>query len=181
MARIRGRNLIDAMGFVRETFGEAAPALVAAELEPSLRAVFEGSIRPTGWYPLEAFVTYLTTARLLLAPEDEHFFRRQGRYAGQRQRTTTLKVMVDTVETMARMAPTIWRMFYDVGRLVVVRDAEGPRGQIHGFPATPDLCERFLGIWEGLSSTPQQPLVAEERLCVRRGDPCCEIRLRPKS
>jgi hypothetical protein len=179
MARIRGRDLIDAMGFVRESFGEEAPARVAAELEPSVCAVFEGSIRPTGWYPLEAFVTYLTTARRLLAAGDEQFFRRQGRYAGRRQKATTLKVMVDTMETMAKMAPTIWRMFYDVGRLVVVRDAEGPRGQIHGFPATEDLCERFLGIWEGLSSTPEQPMIAEERRCVRRGDPCCEIRLRP--
>jgi hypothetical protein len=179
MARVRGRSLIDAVGFVRESFGDQALARVSAELEPAVRAVFEGTIRPTAWYELDDFLGYLLTARRVLAPQDEDFFRRQGRYAGRYQRSAHLGIMVDSLETMAKMAPTIWRMFYDVGRLVAVDGSRGRVGQIHDFPATPELCQRFLGIWEGLASTPERTMVAEETLCVRRGDPCCEILLRP--
>jgi hypothetical protein len=63
-------------------------------------------------------------------------------------------------------------MFYDVGRLVAL---EHGVGQIHDFPTTPELCQRFVGIWEGIASTEERPIVAKETQCRLRGDPCCEL------
>jgi hypothetical protein len=104
--------------------------------------------------------------------------RRQGRFAGERQKEELLGPLVESSETRARLAPTVWRMFYDVGRLEVVVDAQGPASRIHGFPATAESCARFLGIWEGIASSPGSPAVAEETRCVRQGDAFCEIRVR---
>ena len=63
-------------------------------------------------------------------------------------------------------------MFYDVGSLVPVG---GGVGQIRDFPTTPELCERFMGVWEGIASTPERPIIATETQCRLRGDPCCEL------
>jgi len=176
MASVRGRDLLDAIGFVREAYGASALEHVAARMpEPEL-SCFRGSIREVAWYPLDALVAFLRTAQATLAPGDSGFCRRQGHYAAQRQREAFLAVMVATPEARAMTAPTIWRMFYDTGRLVVVGgDPTTARGQIHAFPTTPELCERFRGIWEGMVSTADRPASATETRCVLRGDAFCEF------
>ncbi len=169
--------MIDAVGFTAATFGRSAPATVLARFAPEAREVFAGRVLEGGWYPLAAFVSYLVTARQTLAPSEREFYRRQGRYAGERQRSF-IASMISVPETAMRMAPTIWRMYYDVGRLVVVGDSPATAAcQIHGFPTTPELCERFRGSWEGASATPDRPTEATETLCTLRGDPYCEIRV----
>ena len=176
MACVRGRDLLDAVGFVRESYGASALERVVARLgEPEL-SCYRGSIREVGWYPLDALVAFLRTAQATLAPGDSGFCLRQGRYAAQRQREAFLGVMVATAESRAMTAPTIWRMFYDTGHLVVVGgDPTRARGQIHAFPTAPELCERFRGIWEGMASTADRPATATETRCVLRGDACCEF------
>jgi hypothetical protein len=174
MANVRGRGLIDALDFVRESWGEAELHRVIGELPPGARATCGGLVHDSDWYPLEHLVAFLQTAQRLLAPDDPTFFRRQGYYAGHKEKITYLGVMVATPELIAKTAPTIWRMFYDVGRLVAL---EHGVGQIHDFPTTPELCQRFVGIWEGITSTPEIPIVVTETRCRLRGDDCCEMTL----
>ena len=176
MACVRGRDLLDAIDFVRESYGASALEHVIARLaEPALSCI-SGSVREVAWYPLDALVAFLRTAQATLAPGDSSFCLRQGRYAAQRQREAFLGVMVATAESRAMTAPTIWRMFYDTGQLVVAGgDPARARGQIHAFPTTPELCERFRGIWEGMVSTPDRPATATETRCVLRGDAFCEF------
>jgi hypothetical protein len=124
------------------------------------------------------FVSYLRTARRVLCPEDAGFYRRQGRFAGSRQKGSFLGTMAASPERLMVMAPTIWRMYYDVGRLVVVGDTPATAAcQLHDFPTTPELCERFLGTWEGVASTPERPARAEETRCLLRGDRFCQFRV----
>ena len=85
-------------------------------------------------------------------------------------------MMVSHPFVRRRLAPTVWRMFYDVGKLVVLEDsASGSVSRILGFPTTPELCERFCGIWEGIGTTSTQRARARETSCTRRGDAHCEI------
>ncbi|HJS57462.1 MAG TPA: hypothetical protein VKA01_05100 [Vicinamibacteria bacterium] len=176
MACVRGRDLLDAIDFVHESYGASALEHVVARLAEPALSCFRGSIREVAWYPLDALVAFLRTAQATLAPGDSGFCRRQGRYAAQRQREAFLGVMVATAESRAMTAPTIWRMFYDTGHLVVAGgDPARARGQIHAFPTTPELCERFRGIWEGMVSTLDQPASATETRCVLRGDAFCEF------
>jgi hypothetical protein len=174
VANVRGRALADALLFVRESWGEAGLHRVVAELPAEAQAVCGGVIHDSDWYPLDHFVLFLQTARRLLAPDDPEFFRRQGLRAGQRQKAVYLGVMVATPELIAKTAPTIWRMFYDTGRLVALGQGVG---QIRDFPTTPELCQRFLGIWEGIISTPDNPVAVKETRCRLRGDDCCEMTL----
>jgi len=176
MARVRGRLLIDAVGFVEDSFGPKAPSSVWTTLPQDIRGV-ERTLREDAWYPLEDFVAYLVAAKSLLAPAEEGFYRRQGRYAGERQKRF-LGAMATSQETQRVMAPTIWRMYFDVGRLLVVRDSEGQDiTQIHDFPTTPELCERLLGAWEGVGSGPDRQLLATETRCALKGSAFCEVKM----
>jgi hypothetical protein len=177
MASGRGRNLIDAVGFVRDHHGEAGGARVQAALDPDMRSALAHTLRPDDWYPLEVLISYLRVAHRELAPGDGDFFRRQGFYSGQHQKAHYLRMMVGTRELRAKMAPTVWRMFYDVGRLVVVGAGLEAAGQIHDFPATPELCSRFRGIWEGIASDSERVASASEERCILRGDAFCEFRV----
>jgi hypothetical protein len=69
-------------------------------------------------------------------------------------------------------------MFYDCGSLVVSGEGDDAVGQIHDFPTTSELCERFCGSWEAVASTPEREAHATETRCVLRGDPYCEFRVR---
>jgi hypothetical protein len=179
MAHVRGRDLVDARSFVLEQHGAPALERVLVELPPEARSIFAGEIREVGWYPLEALDAYLKAACRILDAGSLELCRQVGRFTGEREKEGLLRPMIETSELRARMAPTTWRMYYDVGRLEVVGDSPATAvGRILDFPATPELCMRFLGIWEGLASEPNRPAVAEEARCVRRGDPFCEIRLR---
>ncbi|HET7292383.1 MAG TPA: hypothetical protein VFM88_08160 [Vicinamibacteria bacterium] len=178
MARVRGRDFIDALAFVRETYGAEAVERAVSRLGAPERSRFEAAFREVEWYPLDLLVAFLRAAQAALAPGDPTFFERQGRYAAQRQKESFLSVMVGSAEARVATAPTIWRMFYDVGRLEVVgEDPVTAVSRIHDFPATPELCRRFRGIWEGMASTPAHPAAAEETRCVLRGDPFCEFSL----
>lgn len=170
---------MDAQAFVMEGHGADAHGRVLAAVDPETFQVFARPIKEDGWYPLRVLTVYLIAARRVLEPGSSDFFRREGFFTAQRRKAGALGVMVDTPELRMRLAPTAWRLFYDAGRLEVVgSNAIEATGRIHGFPATPELCERFVGIWEGISSGAGVRSRAEEFGCVLRGDPYCELKIR---
>jgi hypothetical protein len=176
MARVRGRTLIDVIEFVRDSGGESGLRATRANLEPGASTTFNGMLRESEWYPLEHLVAYLRAAKKALAPDEVGFYRRLGRFSGSRQRGYLGSML--SPDARIRLAATIWRMFYDVGSLVVAGEGDDSVGQIHDFPATPELCERFCGSWEAVSSTPEHEAQAVETRCVLRGDPYCEFKVR---
>jgi len=165
------------MAFVRTAYGHGACDTVSMSLPPAAARVFARAIAEGGWYPLDAFVEYLRAAKRCLGSGETDFFRRLGRYAGARQRPV-MGSLVATREMSMKMAPTIWRMSYDVGRLVMVGDGPGSAvSQIYDFPTTAELCERFLGSFEGVATTPELPARTLHTQCTLRGNPCCEFKL----
>ena len=176
MAKVRGTDLIDAEAFVRESYGAAAAEQVCAKLTPETASLYRSPPKDSSWYPLEALTSYLIAAKTTLDPGSADFYRRQGRFAAERQKRGSLSTMVSNAWLRMRLARIVWRIYNDVGRLEVVGDSpKHSFARIHDFPATPETCERFVGIWEGLAGPGTR---AEETCCVRRGDPCCEIHIR---
>jgi hypothetical protein len=176
MANVRGVDLLDARAFLRDTYGPDSHQKVMEALDAEARATFEPGIRETGWYPIAALQSYLAAGRRVLDPAALEFFRRQGRYAADRRKRGPLMAMVASPALRMRLAGLVWRMFYDVGRLEVVGSSpETALGRIYDFPATPELCERFVGIWEGMAGSRERPGRAAERRCVLHGDPYCEF------
>lgn len=175
MGNVRGTALADAVSFVRENYGPDANARVMRALSPEVRQLFE-EIREVSWYPLEILRSYLVAARDALDPQAADFFRRQGRFTAEKRRGGPLLNMVATRALRARMAPIVFRMFYDTGRLEVIGTSpETAFARIYGFPATPEFCERFCGVSEGM--TGGKAVRAKETRCVLRGDPFCELQL----
>jgi len=178
VARVRGTDLRDAVAFVADTYGPGSTDLVLGGLPQRTRALFARNIRQLDWYPLEALTSYLVTAKGLLDPDGSDFYRKQGYYAAQHRKRGPLQMMVASPELRMLLVRTVWRLFYDVGRIEVLsQDPANVATRIHDFPATPELCERFRGIWEGMASEEGRPARAEGTRCVLRGDPYCELRV----
>ena len=126
MASVRGVAVLNAIRYVRESFGPNPHQAVVKALSEPHRATFLGPIREASWKPVEDLIAYLETAQRLLAPADPLFFRRVGRFSGQLERASQgFEVMVADPSTAMRMGPVVWRSFFDAGRLEV--EILGPR------------------------------------------------------
>lgn len=171
----RGTLLINAIGFVRERFGEDGHRKV----RHALAQPFPQPLREASWVPLDLLVSYSERAKELLAPGEEDFFRGLGLYAGQNDRKgRAMGVMVADLETATKMAPTLWRQFFDSGELQVAeRRPEGAILRIVDFPTTRSLCERITGSLEGLLTGAAGAVLVQKTLCVLDGSPYCEYRL----
>ena len=179
MPKIRGAMIVYAVRFVRETYGAAAHERILKGLAPQHWGTMLRPVREASWEPVEDLVGYMETARELLAPGDPAFFRSLGAFSGLLERESAgLEPMVADPSTAVRMAPTTWRSFYDQGHVEVRVD--GPldaRARISGFPASEALCERRVGAWATLLSSPGLAASAEELVCARNGSPFCEVRV----
>ncbi|HLA77825.1 MAG TPA: hypothetical protein VJU18_09635 [Vicinamibacteria bacterium] len=179
MASVRGVAVLNAIRYVRESFGPNPHQAVVKALSEPHRATFLGPIREASWKPVEDLIAYLETAQRLLAPADPLFFRRVGRFSGQLERASQgFEVMVADPSTAMRMGPVVWRSFFDAGRLEV--EILGPRegmARVFDFPASRALCDRRSGAWEGLLSTPGLRVEVTETRCCLSGSDFCENRV----
>jgi hypothetical protein len=176
MVHVRGVLVLNAVRFVRETFGPAQQQAVVDQLAPEWQAAFLVPLREVSWKPLELFVGYMDAARRLLAPQDASFFRKLGAYAGRQERAdSNFKIMVADPLTAMRLAPMVWRSFHDAGRLEVerVNDRES-LARLYDFPPSVPMCERRCGAWQALLSGDELIAEVSETRCLRLGDACCE-------
>jgi len=179
MPNIRGAMVVYAVRFVRETYGEATQDRVLKRLDPQHWGTLLRPVREASWEPVEDLVAYMEAARELLAPADPGFFRKLGAFSGRLEREAAgFEPLVADPSTAVRMAPTTWRSFHDQGHVEVKTD--GPldaRVRIFGFPASEALCERRVGAWAAMASSPTLIASAEELVCARDGSPFCEVRV----
>jgi hypothetical protein len=59
MAEIKGTVLIDSIKAIKARGGEGEFQKIVEHLSPGSKAVFEGRISPSSWYPLDAFAEFL--------------------------------------------------------------------------------------------------------------------------
>jgi hypothetical protein len=177
MPRARGTLFLNSIDFVRETFGPTAHARVVSALPAERRGPFLGSLREASWKPVADLIAYMETAHRLLAPDDGDCYRKMGRFAGRRDRETrAFGVMLADPKISAKMGPTLWRAFFDKGRIQIAdRGPVGATVKILGFPTHRVLCQRIAGSLEGQQG--QFAAIAEEKACVLDGAPHCEFRV----
>src|SRR5262245_65214706 len=138
---------------------------------PSLSAAHERS-----WTPLEDLLAYMETAKALLAPRDPGFYRKIGFYGGSHVRALWVGIAVSEPTRALRCCTTLWRTFFDKGRLEVIETCpEGAILRIHDLPSAAPFCQRFLGSVEGILSPSAARVRVAERACTCRGDPYCEL------
>jgi hypothetical protein len=181
VAHIRGSSVLSTVRFVREHFGANSHAKVLEVLPARHCGTFLGPVREASWEPVEDLVAYMETARRLLAPDDQTFFKKIGVFAGHQTRDSGFKSLLgDSPEAAFKRAAVMWRSFYDVGRLEVASQAPGEIvARIREFPDTSRaLCQRITGFWEGCLHVvgTEQPHV-EERICALDGGAYCEMRV----
>ncbi len=164
---------------MREGYGPQAHAEVLARLPPALSAHYRSQIREASWQSIEDLVAYMEAAKGLLAPDESGFYRRLGRFAGEHdRRQRAVSVMVQDIHTATVMAQTVFRTFFDVGRLEVAGiDAGGAVLRFHDFPMTETWCQRTQGAIEGLVSNDAVAVRVTAGDCVARGAAWCEYRL----
>jgi len=179
VARVRGRLVMNAVEYVVQRFGRAAHERVIAALPKQHWGTFLGPLHEASWEPAMDAVAYFETARALLAPGEEAFYRDAGRFAGRIERQVQgYQPMVKDPATAIRLGPKVWSSFYDEGRLeaIVISPTEG-LARIFDFRVSPVLCERSCGAWEGLLSSPELDASTTEVCCIHRAAPHCEIRV----
>jgi hypothetical protein len=171
----RGGLFLNAITFVREHHGVGAHEAVVRALPAALAGPFLSPPGEAAWRPLAALAAYMETAQGQLAPGDEDFWRRMGRFGGAHDlRARAVAWMLQTIEIAARMAPIAWRAYYDVGRLEIAeRDAGGASVRVFDFAPRRSLCVRIHGALEGQMAGRVR---LREALCAARGDARCEWR-----
>lgn len=176
MPNVRGVAVLNAIRFVSETYGAERQEQIVAALPRARRGTFLGTIREASWEPLEDFVAYMEMAKSLLGPDEPDFYRHLGRFAGRLERANSnFGLMVADPATALRMAPMVWRSFYDTGRVEV--EVLGPYeavARVFDQQASRALCDRLCGAWEGLISPDDLPATVTERACVLDGNGWCE-------
>ena len=178
--KARGGMLIHTVRFVDERFGADAHGEVVATLPAASVTALSSHLRDSSWVPVTHLVAYMEGAKALFAPEDATFFRRVGFYSGQLGRTEGgFGPMVATPETANRLASTLWRAFFDTGRLVIESVARKSAVlRVHDFPTSRTLCQRIEGSMAGLLSSEAREVHVEQSACVVDGSPYCEMRAR---
>jgi hypothetical protein len=176
----RGGMFIHTIRFVEETFGADAHHKIVATLPASAASALTGVLREASWMPVAHLVAYMEAAKALCAPENATFFRRVGYYSGCLARTQGgFGPMVATPETANRLASTMWRAFFDAGRLAI--EVPGPKaavGRLCDFPTSRTLCQRIEGAVAGLLRSEAGVAHVEHIACAADGSPHCELHVR---
>jgi hypothetical protein len=178
MANARGTLVLNSIAFIRERFGPEAHDKVLAALPRQHAGTFLGPLYEGAWKPLEDLLAYMETARKVLAPRKAHFYQSMGEFAGERDRkSTAFSIMLADFDTAARMAPLLWRSFFDAGRLEVIeKHASGATLRVYDGPASAALCERVTGSLAGQTGDPT--VRVEQVACRVDGRPYCEFQMR---
>jgi len=175
MTAVRGTFALNTFDFIRGHYSPAAHIMVLQMLPGQPRRSLSEA-RETSWTPLEDLVAYMETAKALLAPGDPTFYRKMGFYGGSHMRALWVGIAVSEPTRALRFCATLWRTFFDAGRLEVIEAC--PAGailRIHDLPSPASFCQRFLGSVEGILSLSAIPVRVEDRACACRGDAYCEI------
>lgn len=164
--------LNNGVAFVESYYGPAAHQKVLKALPPRVAAAFKHRIGPGHWRPVSHGIAYMETAKTLLAPKDQAFFERMGRFAGAAQVETHIGLIVHSRQKIAPMLRRLWRAYCDQGDVVVVEANEAAlRFRLVGLKVAPSFCQRLLGS----AMAHFQGHGAKQTACVFRGADACEF------
>jgi hypothetical protein len=178
-AHVKGVVLKARMDYVEKTFGEAGCSRLMASLSPEARAMLEGGVLISSWYPVSLSVEMLLAIDAIFGKGDLDLCRLMGNHSA--------RVGLSSVHASFgrqrdahfanRMTPVMWKQYYDAGEM----QAETPRGgrgiiRLHDFPEPHRaLCLGTLGWLETANEIwGVRGARVKETKCRTLGDPWCE-------
>lgn len=184
MANVKGSALDARVLWVKTNKGEEALKAFFSRLEPEHRAICEGVILPSSWYPFATFVHVNEVIDATFGKGDLALVPEVARFAAAHNLPTLYKFFysVSSVAFILSMASRLWRMNYDAGELRVVNGANEATIFIEGWPEPHRAhCLSVLG-WAARSAelSGGTDVVAEMPRCRASGDAACELKLRWK-
>jgi hypothetical protein len=121
MANVKGTTLTSRMLWVEQHHGVEGVHRLLAALRPATRAVVEGQVLKSNWYPFEAFVDLNVTVDRVFGRGDLGLVKGLGRFGADVNLTTIYRLfyMVGSVNWLIDRAAALWSVNYDSGRLAV--------------------------------------------------------------
>ena len=182
MPNVKGSAITARWAWVRETQGEPGLKRLRGELLPSTKAILEGNVLKSSWYPFEAFVDLTVCIDRLFGRGDLALARELGRYGAEANLKTIYRLFykLGSVKWIIERAAAVWRTYYDSGYMVVKHGAGNTVDLVITEFATPHRshCLSVLGWAEkSVEMSGGKLLTSEEATCRLRGDAVCTLRL----
>ena len=180
--RVKGSALKARVTYVQERADDATFKRFVAQLAPGTRALVEGGVLATEWYPFECFMNLCETADATLGAGDLESCVEMGRYACELNLTTLYKLLfrVGSVGFILKRARVAWRTTYDSGELRVVDEAPGfVRMQVEDWPEPRRAhCLSVLGWMLRAVELSGGKVISSDEKCRARGEAVCEFAIR---
>jgi len=182
---VKGSALASRILWVSLNHGKSGVARLAAAVGPDLRALIEGRVTRSAWYPFERFVELNEQIDRMFGAGDLALVKELGRYGADANLTTIYRLFykVGTVQWLLARASRLWGLHYDAGRLIV----RAPGGREVEFEIVdydtphPTHCLSVGGwIERSVELSGGKDVQLEELACRARGDDRCRMRVRWK-
>lgn len=181
---VRGSAFLGLLSFIRETEGPDALQRVIERAGGATAGVFDDRIRKLGWYPYDAYASFLEAADQELGSGDLAYCVKLGAEAGRRDLGTIFAFFMRLYdpERLIKSCTRVWSQYHrDAGRMVAVRwERECTVLRIIDFDAMhPAHCRLMEGwMWQALSMIGGEVLSGSETECCSRGGTCHEFTCR---
>lgn len=145
--RVAGSSLLSLQLFLRKSYGEDLYARALERLAPADAEILRGIILPVNWYPTDAYMLTLRTARELSG--DDAFLERYGAFAADYQINAFRRFILRFASPVFFLdrAGRMWDRSHDTGRWQIEAGDRSMRGTLRDFAIVDaDYC-RVLVAW----------------------------------
>lgn len=178
-AHVKGVVLKARVDYLTKFHGEEAFERLLESLKPETRALLEGGVLSSSWYPVQASVEMLETMDRLYGKGDLALCREMGRFSARAALGGVYRGYVRQKDFafVNRMTPKIYRQYYDSGRMVTEVLGKGRAAtRVLEFEAPHRvICLGLLGWIEAANGVwGADGVSVEETKCRLLGHDCCE-------
>ncbi len=181
MAKVKGVALLSRLLMTREHYGdEALQEALAAVSDDARRALTDGSVISSSWYPAEVMKELNQATYRVLRGKDPMVMETLGELTAQLGLSTIHKSKVkERPEDTLSRTPMLWSAFHDTGEIVII-PGDKPNScvmRISGYELPHrEFCRNLLG-WgrKMVELSGGKDIMAEEVSCVCDGADYCEM------
>jgi len=181
MGRIKGIGYKAELQFVRSNYGEETLGRILASLSEEDRAILQGRVLTSDWYPQAPLERFRQAVARHAADADLRVIEEMGRFSAEFALTGIYRVFLAVLSPGwgIKKAGNLFSKYFDGGKASVVE--HGPKDvsvRISDWPdASATLCVLIKGYFEkSLELAGARMVAVRKTACVNRGDPYCEYR-----
>jgi len=178
---VKGTALRARLRYVEEHAGDDGYHRFLDALAPETRAIVDGRVLASGWYPFTAFVDLCEVIDRQLGTGDLALCHELGRYGCDANLPTLYKIFFRMADVLyiIRRAATAWRVNYDEGSMTVVEEGDHHVVMRMEVPAPHRAhCLSVRGWIERAGELSGAKEIRVIETCRVHGDPHCQFELR---